>query len=63
MAQQKPSRYKISYVYYKLDDKGRPKSKTSTQTTVTAPSDAAAMAMIQSQRNGYMIEFRSISQA
>lgn len=54
--------FRISYAYFKLDDRGRPKSKSSTQGTVQAPSDLAAMEMIRSKHPGYEIEFRKIEQ-
>lgn len=55
------TKYKIAYKYFKLDDKGRPKSKSSTHAIVTAPSDLAAMEAIRSRHIGFEVQFDTIS--
>lgn len=54
------AKYNISYSYYKLDEKGRPKNKTSTMSTVEATSDFMASQIIRGKHPGYEIEFRKI---
>jgi len=54
--------YAMSYYYYKLDDKGRPKSKTSTSWSVQATSDLIALQMLKQRHPGYEIELRKIEQ-
>ena len=54
------AKYIVSFAYYKLDDKGKPKGKTSTQKTIEAESDLAVMEIIKSQYPGNEIEFRKI---
>lgn len=56
------AKYYVSYAYYKLDDKGRPKSKTSTSRTVEATSDLIALQIIKGKHPGYEIELRKIEQ-
>lgn len=54
------AKYRISYVYYTLDAKGKRGSGTSTQVTVEATSDSAAMSIVASKHNGKDIEWRKI---
>jgi hypothetical protein len=54
------AKFFVSYFYYKLDDNGRPKSKTSTSKTIDATSDLMALQMIKSKHPGYEIELRKI---
>ena len=56
------AKYFISYCYYKLDDKGRPKSKTCTSLTVQATSDLIAHQMVNQRHPGYEIELRKIEE-
>ena len=56
------AKFYVSYSYYKLDEKGRPKSKTATSRTVEATSDLMAMQIIKGKHPGYEIELRKIEQ-
>ncbi len=56
------AKYYISYAYFKLDEKGRPKSKTSTSGTFQTTSETIAVQMVQQRHPGYQIELRKVEE-
>ena len=56
------SRYYITYAYFKLDEKGRPKSKTSTSGTFQTSSESIAVQMVHQRHPGYQIELRKVEE-
>jgi len=56
------AKYQVAYRYFKLDDNGKPKSKTGRNKNIEATSDVTAMEIIKSQHPGYKIEFTKIQE-